>query len=220
MAARMSDQESEARLVLVRHGETEWNREGRIQGYRADSPLSAIGIAQAEAVAARLGREGVDLIFASDLGRARQTAEPVGRACGVEVIHEEGLRERSYGLFEGCTFTEIAGKYPEAYERMRARDPHFAAPEGGESAVQFHERIVSTMERIAAQSRGKRAAVITHQGVVGVLYRYANGLPHNERRRPRLVNAACNHFRFVDGRWILDQWCDISHLPPDCLEEE
>ncbi len=201
----------EARLVMVRHGETEWNRERRIQGYHADSPLTPAGHEQARALAGRLAGEGLDFIFASDLGRALLTAEPIARAAGIQVICDAALRERNYGIFEGYTFAEIEKEHPEAYARMQTRDPHFAAP-GGESAVQFQERIVAAMERIALQCAGKRAAVVTHQGVLGVLYRQALGLPFNEPRRPRLVNASCNHFRFSAGRWVLDQWCDVAHL--------
>jgi probable phosphoglycerate mutase len=203
----------EARLVVVRHGETLWNREGRIQGYFADSPLSERGMAQALALAERLAREGVDLIFSSDLGRTRMTADPIARATGIEIIHDRDLRERSYGIFEGRTFAEIENEHPEAYARMRARDPHYAAPGGGESSIQFYERILGAMQRIAQRAAGKRAAVVTHQGVLGVLYRHVHGLPHNEPKRPKLLNASCNHFRYCDGQWVLDQWCDVAHLP-------
>ena len=218
--ARMNDRTptppaatDEARLVLVRHGETQWNLAGRIQGYQADSPLTAQGEAQAQALGVRFAREGIDLLFASDLGRTLQTAEPIARATGVELVREPGLRERAYGIFEGRTFAEIETEYPEDHARMRVRDPHYAAP-GGESAVQFHARILETLERIARQAMGRRAAVVTHQGVLGVMYRHANGLPHNEPRRPKLVNASCNHFRWRHGDWLLDEWCDVSHLPP------
>jgi probable phosphoglycerate mutase len=203
----------EARLVLVRHGETVWNREGRIQGYEANSPLSGTGEAQARAVAARLSQEGIDLLFSSDSGRTLQTAEPIARATGLEIIADRGLRERAYGIFEGRTFAEIAAEYPADYERMRTRDPDYKSP-GGESAIEFQDRIVETMERIAARAAGKRAAVVTHQGVLGVLYRHANDIPFTQsHQRPRLLNASCNHFRFSAGRWLLDLWCDVSHLP-------
>jgi 2,3-bisphosphoglycerate-dependent phosphoglycerate mutase len=210
----MDGDPGEARLVLVRHGETEWNREGRIQGYHADSPLTANGHAQAKALAARLAREGIDAIFASDTGRTRLTAHPIGLATGLEVIHDCDLRERSYGVFEGRTFAEIERDHPEDYQRIRSRDPHYAAP-GGENAMQFERRIIGALNRIALQCTGKRALVVTHQGVLGVLYRHVHGLPVNEPKRPPLLNASCNHFRFSRGRWIMDAWCDIDHLPAE-----
>jgi 2,3-bisphosphoglycerate-dependent phosphoglycerate mutase len=178
----------------------------------ADSPLTATGRAQALAVAARLANEGIDLLFASDTGRTLSTAEPIARACGVELIPERELRERAYGIFEGRTFAEIAIEYPEAYERMRARDPQYKAP-GGESALEFHARVVAAVQRIAASAAGRRAAVVTHQGVLGVLYRHVNGLGFNEPHRPKLLNASCNHFRYDGARWVMDAWCDVAHLP-------
>jgi probable phosphoglycerate mutase len=207
----------EARLVLVRHGETQWNLEGRIQGYHADSPLTPNGQAQARALAERLAREGLDVIFASDTGRTRQTAQPIAQATGIAVIHDSGLRERSYGIFEGRTFTEIEREHPQDYERIRARDPYYAAP-GGENAMQFHERILGALHRIALQCAGKRAAVITHQGVLGVLYRHVQGLAFDESKRPRPLNASCNHFRFCRGQWVMDAWCDVDHLPQEALD--
>jgi len=212
-----AEHRDETRLVLVRHGETEWNREGRIQGYHADSPLTANGRAQAQALAVRLAREGIDAIFASDTGRTQHTARAVAEATGIAVVHEPELRERSYGIFEGRTFAEIERDYPRDYERIRARDPHYAAP-GGENALQFHQRILGVLERVALQCAGRRAAVITHQGVLGVLYRHVHGLAFNEAKRPRLDNASCNHFRFRRGQWLMDAWCDVEHLTQESLE--
>ena len=217
MTGNRAQQSEETRLVLVRHGETQWNREGRIQGYHADSPLTVNGLAQAKALAGRLAREGIDAIFASDTGRTRQTAHALAEATGVAVVHDPELRERSYGIFEGRTFAEIERDYPFDYERMRSRDPHYAAP-GGENALQFHQRILPALERIALQCAGRRAAVITHQGVLGVLYRHVHGLAFNEAKRPKLVNASCNHFRFRGGQWLMDAWCDVEHLPQESLE--
>ena len=207
----------EATLVLVRHGETEWNLQRRIQGYHADSPLTSNGHAQAKALAERFAREGIDLLFASDTGRTRLTAHAIAQATGVAMIHDPALRERSYGVFEGRTFAEIQRDHPEDYERIHARDPHYAAP-GGENAFQFDERIMGALQRIALQCAGKRAAVVTHQGVLGVLYRHVHGLAFNEAKRPRLLNASCNYFRFRRGQWVIDAWCDVDHLPQEALE--
>ena len=204
-------QAPETWLVVVRHGETQWNRERRIQGYHADSALTATGEAQAAALAGRLAREGIDALFASDLGRTRSTAHPIGLATGIAPVHDAGLRERSYGIFEGRTFAEIEKHYPAEYARIMARDPHYAAP-GGESALQFRDRVLGTLERIAVHCSGKRAAVVTHQGVLGMLYRHALELPLDSPKRPPMQNASCNHFRYCSGRWILESWCDVAHL--------
>jgi 2,3-bisphosphoglycerate-dependent phosphoglycerate mutase len=209
---------SETSLIVVRHGETEWNCEGRIQGFHADSRLTPHGIVQARAVADRLAREQIDVIYCSDLGRTRETAVPIAEATGARVVHDPGLRERSYGILEGRTFAEIAVEFPAAYERIRSRDPEFAV-EGGESAVRFHARIVGTLERIAAEAVGQRVAVVTHGGVVGTLYRHVMAIPLDAPRTYTLANASCSHFRFGAGRWEVDLWCDVSHLPEKPLDE-
>jgi 2,3-bisphosphoglycerate-dependent phosphoglycerate mutase len=209
---------SECRLVLVRHGETEWNRAGRIQGFQADSPLTEHGRAQARALALRLAREGIDMLYSSDLGRTRETAAPIAEATGMLVIHEAALRERSYGTLEGRTFAEIAQDLPEVYGKLRSRDPHYAVP-GGESAVGFRDRILRALERIACESVGKRVAVVTHGGVLGALYRHAMAIPLEAPRAYTLANASCNRFRFSAGRWAVDAWCDTAHLPQPAQDD-
>jgi probable phosphoglycerate mutase len=202
---------AEARVILVRHGETEWNRELRIQGYRADSPLTGAGRAQAQAAAERLAREGIDALYSSDAGRARQTAAPVAAATGLAIAEDPDLRERNYGVFEGRTFSEVERAFPEEYRRFRARDPHYAAPEG-ESAVQFRDRVVAALERIAGCAIGKRVAVVTHGGVLGVLYRHATGMALDTPRDYSIANASLNRLCFSAGRWRIEAWGDVAHL--------
>jgi len=132
---------AETRLILIRHGETEWNRAGRIQGYHADSVLTATGREQVRALAARLAREGIDALYSSDAGRTRETAAPIGAAMGLPVVYETALRERNYGVFEGHSFAGVESAFPEEFERFRTRDPHYVPPEG-ESAAQFRDRVV------------------------------------------------------------------------------
>ncbi|HEY6239332.1 MAG TPA: histidine phosphatase family protein [Burkholderiales bacterium] len=208
---------AETRIALIRHGETEWNREGRIQGYNADSALTETGRAQAQALAARLGREGIDALYSSDAGRTRETAGPISAATGLPVIHEAALRERNYGVFEGFSFSGIEVEFPVEYEKFRTRDPHYAPP-GGESAEQFRARIIGALEAIAVRARGKRVAVVTHGGVVGMLYRQAIDIPLQEKRSYSLANASLNLFRFKAGRWLLDTWGDVAHLPAESLD--
>ena len=121
---------AEVRIILIRHGETKWNREGRVQGYHADSPLTETGHEQARALAERLAHERVDALYASDTGRTSETASPIGAATGLRVIHDAALRERNYGAFEGRTFAEVARDFPAEYERFRTRDPHYVPPGG------------------------------------------------------------------------------------------
>ena len=184
---------AETRLTLIRHGETEWNREGRIQGYHADSVLTAEGRAQAGRVAERLAGERVDALFSSDAGRARQTAAPIAAAVGLDVLYDAGLRERNYGVFEGRTYEEIERESPEAYRKFRSRDPHYAPPEG-ESGAQFRDRVVAALERVAARSEARHAAVVTHGGVLGIAYRHVTDMLTRAaagRSRPGGTSRTC-----------------------------
>ena len=202
---------AEARLILIRHGETEWNREGRIQGYHADSLLTTSGQAQARRLAARLAEEGPLVLHSSDAGRARQTAEPIAAALDLDIVFDAALRERSYGDFEGWTYADLEREHPDAYRSFRSRDPGYAPP-GGESGAQFQERIVAALERVAEAVAGRQAAVVTHGGVLGVAYRRITGAAPDSKREYSLHNASINRIRVCDGRWSLQAWGDVSHL--------
>jgi probable phosphoglycerate mutase len=210
---------SETRIILVRHGETHWNREARIQGYNANSPLTDAGIAQARAVAQRLAAEGVDALYSSDAGRTVQTVEPIAAATGLPVIRDSGVRERNYGIFEGRTFAEVEQVFPEAFEKYRTRDPHYAI-DGGESAVQFRDRIVAALAEIARRHAGQRSVVVTHGGVVGALYRVALDMPMDAPRVYTTRNASLSSFRFEAERWVLEVWGDVAHLDGESLDDE
>jgi 2,3-bisphosphoglycerate-dependent phosphoglycerate mutase len=202
---------AEARLILIRHGETEWNREGRIQGYHGDSPLTENGRAQAQKLAARLAGERLRALRSSDSERARQTAAPILAVLEVDVVYDAALRERNYGVFEGRTYAELEREHPEAYLKFRSRDPDYAPP-GGESGAQFRDRIVAALERIAAASAGGRAAVVTHGGVLGVMHRHANGAAADSKRDYSLHNASINRLLYAKGRWLIEAWGDVTHL--------
>jgi probable phosphoglycerate mutase len=201
---------AEARIILIRHGETEWNREGRIQGYHADSPLTTNGQAQARRLATRLAEEGPLALHSSDSGRARQTAEPIAAALDLEIVFDAALRERSYGDFEGWTYADLEREHPDAYRRFRSRDPGYAPP-GGESGAQFADRILAALERIAAGAAGA-AAVVTHGGVLGVMHRHAHGAAPDSKRDYSLHNASINRLLYSDGRWSIEAWGDVAHL--------
>jgi len=209
---------AETRVVMIRHGETHWNREGRIQGYHGDSPLTPAGRAQVRSLGERLAREGVDLLYSSDSGRARETADPIGVATGLQVIHDRELRERAYGLFEGSRYTEVESRFAAEYQRFRSRDPNYVPP-GGESAEQFRERVLTAFRRIAGEATGRCVAVVTHGGVLGIMYREAMGMPLQAPRDYPIANASLNRLRFAEGRWSLDAWGDIAHLPGESLSE-
>ena len=197
-------------MILIRHGETIWNREGRVQG-QTDSPLSGLGRAQAEATATLLSGEPIDAIVSSDLGRTRATAAAIATATGAALRFDVRLRERHYGEIEGHTWLEVERKFPDAWQRMTARDPAFV-PRDGESAIAFNQRVIDALTEIAAANHGRRIVIVTHGGVVGMLYRHVMRIPLHERREYALLNASINRFRYVESRWFLDVWGDVSHL--------
>jgi 2,3-bisphosphoglycerate-dependent phosphoglycerate mutase len=206
-------------FLLLRHGETVWNRAGRLQGWQ-DSPLSEAGCAQAGALAERLAAERVDAIVASDLGRTRDTAAPIAARLGLALALDAGLRERCYGEFEGMTWAEIEQARPRDYQRLAARDPGYVVP-GGESGAQFRDRIVSALEHLARTHAGATVAVVTHGGVLGIVYRHAMDIPLEMPRTFSVPNAAMNRVRIDGGRrWAIEAWADTCHLPEDALDDE
>jgi probable phosphoglycerate mutase len=198
-------------LILVRHGETLWNIERRMQGHR-DSPLTDKGLLQARLAGRRLKDEAFSALYSSDLGRAHQTARCIADETGHSIIGDARLRERHFGAFEGLTAAEIAARYPEDYERFRLRDPDYAVP-GGESAAAFSARCLACLEEIAQRHYGEPVVVVTHGLVLDALYRAATGLDHRAARPVPLLNASLNVFRYRGGAgWLLERWGDVDHL--------
>lgn len=197
-------------LLLIRHGETEWNRSSRIQGH-TDIALNARGQAQAVAVADALRDTEIHAIYASDLQRARETAAPIAAHQGLSLRTDAGLRERSFGAFEGSSFAQLQEIHPQECERWRRRDPTFAAP-GGESLEVFYERVTSTVMRIATAHPGQTLAIVTHGGSLDCLHRCATGQSLDAPRTWELRNAAINRVLVADGRMILVGWNDGGHL--------
>jgi 2,3-bisphosphoglycerate-dependent phosphoglycerate mutase len=198
------------RLVLVRHGETDWNGAGRIQGH-TDVELNARGHWQAERAALALADQGLDAIVTSDLRRAHATAEAIARRAGLPLAVEPGLRERSFGILEGQTFAEIQAARPHEAQRWQERDPDHQ-PLGGESLRQFHARARAAALRWAAQHAGRHLAVVAHGGVLDALYRAAADLPPEAPRHWAIDNASIHRFLVTDGRLVMLHWGDVSHL--------
>lgn len=200
-------------LLLIRHGETAWNVEGRIQGH-FDQPLNDTGLAQARAVGERFRTEKLDAIFASDLMRAMQTAQPVAAASGLRVAPEPALRERHLGVLQGLTAEEARTRTPQAWTvfRSRAADAHL---EAGESLATFATRALTALQRIAQENAGKRIAIVTHGGVLDAAYRRARSMPLEAPRDFPVLNASVNLLGFAYGSLEILRWGDISHLPEE-----
>jgi probable phosphoglycerate mutase len=202
-----------ARVLAIRHGETTWNVDTRIQG-QLDIGLNETGRWQAGRLARALAGEPIAAIYASDLGRAFETAEHVGRATGVPVTPEPGLRERHFGEFQGKTFADIESALPEQAMLWRTRDPDFA-PRGGESLKQLRERVVSTAHSLAARHPGELIVMVGHGGVLDVLYRAATRLELQAPRTWALGNAAINRLLWTPEGFSLVGWADTQHLEAD-----
>lgn len=201
----------ETTILLIRHGETAWNAEHRIQGL-LDVPLSATGVWQAARLAERLAGEPIDAIFASDLARAWLTAQPLGQRLGLEIIAEPRLRERNFGSFQGHTVDEIAQRWPDDFHAWRARDPAWAMP-GGESGHAFITRVLAGLQDLTVAQVDRTIAVITHGGVLDVVYRHARALSWDAPREHQMLNAAINRLSVVSPMQlaVLD-WADTAHL--------
>ena len=202
--------EEVTRVVAVRHGETEWNAEMRMQG-QLDTGLSARGRWQASRVAEALAGEGIEAIFASDLVRAHDTAKAIAAVVDLPIATDTALRERSFGIFQGHTYAEIDARWPADAARWRRHDPAFA-PEGGESLVEFSARVVAAVTRIAERARGRTILVVSHGGVLDCLYRAASGLDLAAPRSWELGNATINRLLFTGERFTLVGWSDTAHL--------
>lgn len=202
--------EMSTRICIVRHGETDWNVEKRVQGH-IDIPLNATGIAQAEAAAAGLAGHPFSHIYSSDLDRAWQTAGAAAGRLGLAPQAEPGLRERHYGVFQGLTPTETVDRHPEAHTLYQSRDLHYDF-EGGESLTDFSARVVAAVETLARRHVGETVLAVSHGGVLDVCYRQATGRDLRSPRDFPIPNAALNWFQVGPAGWRLLAWADRRHL--------
>jgi 2,3-bisphosphoglycerate-dependent phosphoglycerate mutase len=200
------------RILAIRHGETAWNVDTRLQGH-LDIPLNAVGLRQAQHLAqALVQRDAIDAIYASDLSRAHTTASAIAQAMGQPVTAHAGLRERHFGAFQGRTFAEIEAELPDHARQWRQRAPEWTPPGGGESLVALRERIVNTVDELAARHTGQQIVLVAHGGVMDVLYRAATHLDLQAPRTWALTNTAVNRLLWTPQGLSLVGWGDTSHL--------
>lgn len=193
---------------MIRHGETDWNVAGRLQG-QLEVPLNATGRAQAARLAKRLaGQHAVEpfaALYTSDLGRARETAEASSRVLGLPLSIRAELRERHFGVLSELTLLEAEARHPELHARLKVRDAVFI-PEGGESLAQVFARSLRALNAIAADHPGRQVVVITHGGVLDSAWRAATGVALNVKRDHELHNTGIHRVRVVAGRFELAGW--------------
>ena len=204
-------------LIIIRHGETFWNREHRIQGH-LDSALTPEGIAQAEACAERLIAEPIDQVVASDLNRVRHTAEILLAARALPIAFDASLRERCFGIGEGMTYAEMDNKYPQMFAQAGLVDSEFTLPQG-ETRAAFHARAIAAIKLLAATHEGKCLLVVTHGGVLAAIYRWLNNLPPASSQRVAIPNVAYNRICAQPDGWKIEVWADTSHLAIKTFED-
>lgn len=200
------------RFCFIRHGETDWNVALRMQGH-VDIPLNATGLAQAEALGRRFasGTIQAEALYCSDLIRAQQTAQPVAAALGLPIITTPQLRERSFGCCEGLVFDEIVARFPAEAAAIKRRDPDHV-PAGGESRRQHQVRIRDCVNELAACHPVQTLVVVTHGGVLDVVYRFASALAIDAPRTYPIANASLNWVVVDDQKWQIEAWADVTHL--------
>jgi probable phosphoglycerate mutase len=205
-------------LIMVRHGETAWNAQGRIQGH-IDIALNELGEAQAEAVGKRLACEHFDAVYASDLQRAYRTATPAVRQAGGTIVKDRRLRERHLGVLQGLTGGEASAAHPAAWQVFKSRNAELPL-EGGESVSEFSRRVVAFLSDMADRHEGKSILAVTHGGVLDAAYRHALGMPLSAVRDFPIFNASINRLRHDHRGWHIESWGDISHLPQELTMDD
>lgn len=202
--------ESGIELIAVRHGETDFNAERRMQGH-LDVPLSVTGRVQAQAAAARLADEPIDKIYSSDLQRALETARIIREGREIELVTDLRLREFHMGTFQGMTLSEAREKHGDAWERFFIHDADFALP-GGQSRNQKQVEIASFMEEVVRSQAGGRMLVVTHGGILIAMLRHVLGIPASHYFRVSIENTGIQRFRYKNATWQLVSWGEVDHL--------
>jgi len=193
----MKQQSEITTLHIVRHGETEWNKRGLLQG-NLDSPLSELGIMQAEALSRHFTKCEWDLIMCSDLPRAMRTAEII---CGSDtrpVITDIRLRERNLGIAQGLTLDGFAERYPDDFRKFNECNVDYQIPDG-ESIRQRYIRSTISLNDLALEHCGKTVVVVTHGGILDSVFRHITGMALETRRSFSLFNASVNTIQISNG---------------------
>jgi probable phosphoglycerate mutase len=197
-------------LIFIRHGETDWNRQLRFQG-QIDVPLNSTGHEQAQRLAQALADERFDLLISSDLQRAVQTAVPLRHLHAPPLQARSALREQSFGVLEGLDVPAIQARHPQLWAQWLRHDADFALPQG-ESTRQFHTRVVSAVRELATAHGGKTLLLITHGGVLDMLWRTVHGLPLHGARACDIPNTGINRLRWRGGTLDIVCWAEDAHL--------
>ena len=208
-------------ILLIRHGETDWNVEKRLQGH-TDIDLNREGVRQVAALGRALLDEPLDAIFSSDLKRAWATAQGIAIPRGMNVQLNKGLRERCFGAFEGMLHPEIHARYPEGYAAWKRRDIDARYPPGefhAETLREFSARAIAAITSLAETSGHKKIAIVTHGGVLDSVYRHARNMGYEHPRDFDVLNASINRVSWDGAHFQILKWADVAHLAHAALDE-
>lgn len=209
---------STTRFCLIRHGETSWNTERRLQGH-TDTPLNPRGQIQARQMAQALKSTHLtfDVLYSSDLQRAADTANAIEQLFGVKATRDSALRERHFGALQGLSIEQAPLAHPSIWQAHLARElDHELA--GGESIIQFAKRVEGVIEKLRMQHSGKTVLVVSHGGTLDMMYRIASKQSLGSERVVSVPNASLNWIVHNDQGWSVERWADTRHLQDDSLE--
>ncbi len=210
------------KVFIIRHGETDWNLQGRMQGW-TDTSLNARGLEQAGLIARRMQDEsGFAALYSSPLQRAWQTAQVVGRAMGLSPIPDERLKERCLGIIEGLTFPEVQEHYPDLYRQWRSEKVRVALP-GEEGREIFRDRVQSLVQEIQERHPDGKIVLVTHGGALGMIMATVMHL-EMERHFPFWFDNACLNIVELGGRtprvMLLNDTCHLRQVEHRAAAEQ
>jgi probable phosphoglycerate mutase len=196
-------------IILIRHGETEWNSQKRMQGH-SNSDLSSVGQAQIQALGQWMKNVPFDLIYSSDSLRAKQTAEAITQFSGHELQFDQRLREKNLGVFEGLTSEEARERHPEVFRLFKTAGSKYVIDEG-ESTQQLQDRALEIVNEIRIKHPEERVLLVTHGGFIRVVMKHSLGLSLETPTRFLIRNTGV--FRLVwEDKWLVSLMGGVSHL--------
>ncbi len=181
-----------------------------MQGHK-DLPLNEEGLAQARKAASYFVDLPVAALYSSDLQRAQQTARPIAEALKLPVTLLPALRERNYGRCEGLVRSEVVTSFPDDARALRERHPDYVLS-GGESIRQHQQRVLDCVGRLANAHAGESIVIVTHGGVLDLVYRRASGVALEKRRDFPIPNTGINWLTLCGDEWSIDSWAETGHL--------
>lgn len=197
-------------ITMIRHGETIWNTEQRIQG-QLNSKLTENGVLQAQLVGNALAKRTFDVLISSDLERAAETARIINTKLSLPHHFNANLRERSFGKLEGMTFAEMKEQYPDEFLAYKKRDPEYVIPKG-ESIQQLYTRVTSAIEDIAHKYPNSKVLIVSHGLVLEMMMYKTFAISLDKPRAFSINNSSISSFNIDGNNWFLKEWGVIEHL--------